>query len=146
MINWMVEVTHNFKCSDHTFFLAVTLMDRYCKNTVNTILTLEGDLHIMGVTCLFIASKFEDKNPLTLYQIVKGISHGKFTREEIKAYEIRILKCISYKVGSCPSLWHFLEIELQDKEDHIQHLICLFLAKLTCHDYHFTSIKPSILA
>lgn len=119
MINWMVEVTHNFKCSDHTFFLAVTLMDRYCKNSVSTTLTLEGDLHLMGVTCLFIASKFEDKNPLTLYQIVKAISHGKFTREDIKAYEIRILKCISYKVSSCLSVWHFLEIELQNTEDHI---------------------------
>ena len=29
MVDWMVEVLTAFKCSDQTFFLAVSLMDRY---------------------------------------------------------------------------------------------------------------------
>ena len=29
MIDWMIEVTDAFKCSDQTFFLAVGIMDRY---------------------------------------------------------------------------------------------------------------------
>jgi hypothetical protein len=29
MIDWMIEVLTNFKCEDQTFFLAVSLMDRY---------------------------------------------------------------------------------------------------------------------
>ncbi len=32
MIDWMIEVLTNFKCDDQTFFLAVSLLDRYFKN------------------------------------------------------------------------------------------------------------------
>jgi hypothetical protein len=33
MIDWMIEVLTNFKCDDQTFFLAVSLMDRFFKHT-----------------------------------------------------------------------------------------------------------------
>jgi len=33
MIDWMVEVLTNFKCDDLTFFIAVSLMDRFFKAT-----------------------------------------------------------------------------------------------------------------
>lgn len=29
MVDWMIEVTSNFKCSDQTFFLSVQYMDQY---------------------------------------------------------------------------------------------------------------------
>lgn len=29
MVDWMVEVMTAFKCAEQTFFLAITLMDRY---------------------------------------------------------------------------------------------------------------------
>lgn len=31
MIDWMIEVLTNFKCDDQTFFLSVSLIDRYFK-------------------------------------------------------------------------------------------------------------------
>ena len=31
MIDWMIEVLTNFKCDDLTFFIAVSLMDRFFK-------------------------------------------------------------------------------------------------------------------
>lgn len=36
MIDWMIEVLTNFKCDDLTFFLAVSLLDRYFKNKHST--------------------------------------------------------------------------------------------------------------
>ena len=32
MVDWMIEVLTNFKCEDQTFFLAISLLDRYLKN------------------------------------------------------------------------------------------------------------------
>lgn len=29
MVDWMIEVLTNFKCDDQTFFLGVSLLDRY---------------------------------------------------------------------------------------------------------------------
>lgn len=31
MVDWMIEVLTNFKCDDQTFFLSVSLLDRYFK-------------------------------------------------------------------------------------------------------------------
>jgi len=57
MIDWKIEVTMNFKCDDHTFFLSVSYMDQFfakCQALLHT-----DDLHIIGVTCMFMASKYE---------------------------------------------------------------------------------------
>jgi len=32
MVDWMIEVLTNFKCDDQTFFVAVSLLDRFLKN------------------------------------------------------------------------------------------------------------------
>ena len=53
MVDWMIEVLTNFKCEDQTFFLAISLLDRYLKNNVSP--QEVADLHLMGVTCMFIA-------------------------------------------------------------------------------------------
>ena len=29
MLDWMIEVTFSFKCSPRTYFLAVTIFDKY---------------------------------------------------------------------------------------------------------------------
>jgi len=58
MIDWMIEVLTNFKCEDQTFFLAANLLDRFLKNVKQP--QEIADLHLMGVTAMFIASKYED--------------------------------------------------------------------------------------
>lgn len=75
MIDWMIEVLTNFKCDDQTFFIAVSLLDRYfkgCKQRKQV-----GDLHITGVTCMFVASKFEDIFPLKMKTVYEKIAHQK---------------------------------------------------------------------
>ena len=151
MVNWMVEVTRNFKCCEETFFLAVSLMDRYTKKTTEQQLKLEEDLHLMGLTCMFVASKFEDRQPLTLHQLVKLIGHGKFTPAEVKAYEIRVLKALNYQLAAAPTVYYFLQALLNHPSLNKNKLrplqVAVFLAKLTCHDYHLsTNVKPAALA
>lgn len=58
MVDWMIEVLTNFKCDNQTFFLAVSLLDRFFRFSPYPVEIC--DLHIMGVTAMFIASKFED--------------------------------------------------------------------------------------
>ena len=73
MIDWMIEVLTNFKCDDQTFFIAVSLMDRYFKGCKN--IKLVGDLHLTGVTAMFVASKFEDIYPLKMKTVYEKIAH-----------------------------------------------------------------------
>lgn len=94
MVDWMIEVLTNFKCDDQTFFIAVSLMDRYFKDCPQR--KEVSDLHITGVTSMFIASKFEDIFPLKMKTVHEKIAHSKLQIEKIKELELDIMKVIKY--------------------------------------------------
>jgi len=71
----MIEVLTNFKCDDLTFFIAISLLDRYAKANTKTLEV--SDLHILGVTAMFVASKFEDIQPLKMKTVHEKIAHSK---------------------------------------------------------------------
>lgn len=59
MIDWMYEVLlMHYEQTEQVFFLSVQLMDRYFA-LVNHSLELK-ELKIIGITCMFIASKYEE--------------------------------------------------------------------------------------
>jgi len=92
MVDWMIEVLTNFKCDDQTFFLAVNLQDRYLKAVTDQ--KEVSDLHVTGVTCMFIGSKFEDIYPLKMKTIYEKIAHKKLEMQRIKDLELEIMKVI----------------------------------------------------
>jgi len=96
MVDWMIEVLTNFRCDDQTFFIAVSLMDRYFKFCAKP--KQVGDLHITGVTCMFLASKFEDIYPLKMKTVHEKIAHKKLDIQTIKELELDIMKSIDYKI------------------------------------------------
>jgi Cyclin, N-terminal domain len=102
MIDWMIEVLTNFKCDDQTFFLSVSLIDRYFK--LKPEIREVSDLHIIGVTCMFIASKYEDIYPLKMKMVYEKIAHKKLPVEKIKTLEMDILKTIKYRIPAPTSL------------------------------------------
>jgi hypothetical protein len=112
MIDWMIEVLTNFKCDDQTFFLAVSLIDRYLKGSENAPKEVQ-DLHSMGVTCMFVASKYEDIYPLKMKMVYEKIAHKKLPMEKIKSLEMDILKVIKYKIAA-PTALDFLKVYLKD--------------------------------
>lgn len=170
MIDWMIEVLTNFKCDDQTFFLAVSLLDRYFKGKTDT--REISDLHIIGVTTMFIASKYEDIYPLKMKMVYEKIAHRKLQIEDIKKLELDILKTIKFRIPA-PTVLDFLRIYLQevleighmgktsltaeekaniptssDTPEGMNHLIykmALYLAKMSMHDYELSGRKPSLV-
>jgi hypothetical protein len=170
MIDWMIEVLTNFKCDDQTFFLAVSLLDRYFKNKTDT--REISDLHIIGVTVMFIASKYEDIYPLKMRMVFEKIAHRKLAIDDIKGLELDILKSINYKIPA-PTVLDFLRVYLQevlgighmgktslsaeekaaiptssDTPAGLNHLIykmALYLGKMSMHDYELSGRKPSLV-
>jgi hypothetical protein len=96
MIDWMIEVLSNYKCEDNTFFLAVNILDRYFKYTCDTL--KPEDLHVIGICSMFLASKFYDVYPLKLKLIVEKVGHNKFSADEIKRMEEKIVKTLNYDI------------------------------------------------
>lgn len=87
MVDWMCEVLNiAFKntCCDQTLFLAVNLMDRYIQALEERGQVFKSsDLHLTGVTCMFIASKYEDVHPLLMKTVYLKIGHEKIPVNKI---------------------------------------------------------------
>lgn len=96
-------------CCDQTLFLAVSVMDRYVQA-----LEMRGevfkasDLHITGVSCMFIASKYHDIQPLLLKTVFNKIGHTKIPQGDILAMEMKILQTLGFKIGGAPTPLEFI--------------------------------------
>jgi hypothetical protein len=79
MVDWMCEVLNiafSNLCGDQTLFLAVSLMDRYIESRkASRIPFKNSELHLTGVTCMFMASKYEDVKPLLMKTVFNKIGH-----------------------------------------------------------------------
>ena len=193
MADWMIEVLSNYNCDDLTYFESINLMDRYFKECeYHKKILIPEDLHLIGVTSMFIASKYHDIRPLRLKTVQDKIAHGKLTCEEIKNKEDEISRFLNYSFG-LPTMWDFITIfieeifyvkynshQIQNKilldnyykeniddddefedDKNLEKLInklytknmlyllknvCIYLAKMNCHDYNLMQNKQSLLA
>lgn len=149
MVDWMVEVMTSFKCKDQTFFMAVSLMDRYLDKKVQR--KLISELHVIGVTAMFLGSKYEDILPLRMSTVVDKIAHRKLSMEVIRKYEDDILVTLDYYL-QVPTILEFLTRYIEEMEDMLKEekewvvKMSIYLAKLSVHDYTFCSIKGSKIA
>lgn len=75
MVDWMVEVCTSFSCSERTWFLAVTLFDKFIDMTKSKKVLKNADVHAIGVSCMYLASKYEDVYPFSSYIAYERISH-----------------------------------------------------------------------
>ena len=96
MVDWMIEVLTNFRCDHMTFFHAVSLMDRFFKHSDRALNI--NDLHLIGVTTMFVGSKFEDIYPLKMKTVQEKIAHSKLEIEDIKTQELELLRVLNYRL------------------------------------------------
>ena len=81
MVDWMVEVTTSFKCTQRTYFLAVALFDEYLRAQQGRKIMENSDVHAVGVAAMYLASKYEDIYPLHSRVVSEKISHNAFSQE-----------------------------------------------------------------
>ena len=97
MVQWMREVLKVFKSPLDCFYTAVTIMDRYLDEKKQSI-KLE-ELHEIGVTSIFIASKYTEIEPLTLDLMQRKASHGKITKKQILVREMDVLNTLKFRIS-----------------------------------------------
>jgi hypothetical protein len=126
-------------------------MDRYF-SMKKTEVQLE-DLHITGIVCIFIASKYEDIYHLDMKCIYRKIGHQKFSVKKIVEIECEILKTIGFRLGTC-TLIDFVESSLikieenSGRKNDIEFLkeVALHLGRMALHSYKLSEELPSHLA
>ena len=99
MIDWMIEVCTSFKFSNRTYFLAVAILDKYFIASHQYGKVLENkDVHPLGVTALYMASKYEDVFPLHSKIVAEKIAHFAISAENIVKKEREILQMFGFQL------------------------------------------------
>lgn len=142
LIDWINEVHHQFHLVPETFHLCVAIIDRYLQAEKNT---LRQHLQLVGVTSLFIASKYEELFPPAIGDFVY-ITDDTYTKNQMLEMEMKIMKALDFNLAR-PLPIHFLRrfSKAAGAEDS-HHAMSKYFLEMVSVEYAMTSYRPSEIA
>lgn len=94
LLDWLIEVCEVYKLHRETFYLTVEYLDRYLSRKENI---SKNQLQLIGITCLFIASKIEEIYPPKLHEFAY-VTDSACTEDDILAQEFLVLQTLSWNI------------------------------------------------
>lgn len=141
LTDWLIEVHHKFRLLPETLFLTVNLVDRFLSARVVSL----AKLQLVGLTCLFIAAKYEEVICPTVSNFL-FMADGGYTDEEILSAEKYVLTTLEFDL-SYPNPMHFLRrVSKAEGYDIQTRTLAKYLMEMSCVDHRFLSYPPSLLA
>ncbi|KAJ1626318.1 cyclin-like protein [Pavlovales sp. CCMP2436] len=145
LIDWLVEVAEEYRLVPETLYLAVNYIDRF----LQWVPVNRGKLQLVGVTCMLIASKYEEVNPPAVDEFVY-ISDNTYTREEILRMEAGILNKLDFVLTvSTPKVFlkrFFRVASVTANANDTTNILSQYLCELTLQEYGFLKYLPSTVA
>lgn len=86
LVEWIIDVHRKFRLMPETLYVTVFLIDHY----LSLQQIKKSQLHILGVTSLLIATKYEEIYPPELKDLLQ-VSENKFSRAEVLEMELDML-------------------------------------------------------
>lgn len=96
LMDWLIEVSEVYSLHRETFYLAQDFFDRFM-STQNHV--SKSMLQLIGVTCLFIASKLEEIYPPKINEFAY-VTDGACCEDDIIQMELIVLKALNWEL--CP--------------------------------------------
>lgn len=141
LVDWLLEVHTRFRLLPETLFLAVNIIDRFLSAKVVQL----DRLQLVGVTAMFIASKYEEVLSPHV-QNFRHVADDGFTEDEILSAERFVLAALNYDL-SYPNPMNFLRrISKADNYDIQTRTLGKYLLEISCLDHRFIAHPPSQVA
>ncbi|CAN8320794.1 unnamed protein product [Cochlearia groenlandica] len=159
LVDWLVEVSQEYKLLPETLYLTVSYIDRYL--SLKTF--KKQKLQLLGVSAMLIASKYEEISPPKVEDFCY-ITDNTFTKQDVVKMEADILLTLQFELGR-PTISSFIRLafSLQNKMRFayntcmghcpnfcVSHLklepLSCYLAELSILDYKAVKFVPSMLA
>jgi len=143
LFNWLFYVKKQFTLLSETLMLTFRLI----KLTIKSVSDIDKDnMQLVGVTCIFIAAKYEENIPPLITDLV-AVSAGKLTTDCILKMERVILKHISFSNFGLPCAFNYLRqfrYYLSTNDEVYQFAKCLCDVSNLVHELE--NEKPSVIA
>ena len=141
LVDWLLDVQHNWNLSIYTLYLAINILDRYLeRNSIEM-----KKFQLIGITCLLIASKIEDIQAPTIADCSE-VTNEAYTINEVVEMERHLLETFNYIVRA-PTALPFLNRFLQIcKAPKTIRKTASFYSEAALHEYKMLQYKPSLVA
>ncbi|XP_062203538.1 cyclin-A2-1-like isoform X2 [Phragmites australis] len=146
LIDWLVEVSEEYKLVPDTLYLTVNLIDRFLSQTCIE----RQKLQLLGITSMLIASKYEEICAPSVEEFC-NITDKTYAKAEVIKMECRVLNDLGFHL-SVPTpktfLRRFLRAAQASCKAPLTTLVHLanYLVELTLIDYTFLKFLPSVVA
>ena len=152
-INLFISFQHELILKQETLYLTINIFDRYIQK-LNSQRIIAEDINKIAVTCLFIASKYEEIYPPYLKEFLQ-IFKLKYIKREIILTELDILSALDFEILTVyPILFLkkfcLYDIESLNKKEKEDLDLCFngaqFFLELCLIEPKFCELKPSLQA
>lgn len=142
LIDWINEVHHQFHLVPETFHMCVAIIDRYLQAIKST---SRQHLQMVGVTALFVASKYEELFPPAIGDFIY-ITDDTYTKNQLLDMEIKIMKALDFNL-SRPLPIHFLRrFSKAASAEDCHHAMSKYFLELVTTEYSMAHYRPSEIA
>ncbi|KAI4493666.1 hypothetical protein M0804_001842 [Polistes exclamans] len=142
LVDWLVEVHQQFHLMQETLYLTVSIIDRFLQSyqTID-----RKRLQLVGVTAMFIASKYEEMYSPDVTDFVY-ITDNAYTKSEILKMELVIIKTLDFSFGR-PLPLHFLRrYSKAGKALPLHHTMAKYFLEQCLVHYEMCHYSPSLIA
>lgn len=102
LIDWLVEVSEEYKLDTETLYLSVSYLDRFLSHMA----VVRNKLQLVGTAAMYIASKYEEIYPPDVGEFV-FLTDDSYTKAQVLRMEQVILKILSFDLCT-PTAYVFI--------------------------------------
>ncbi|XP_053684479.1 G2/mitotic-specific cyclin-A [Sabethes cyaneus] len=142
LVNWLVEVSEEYRLQSETLCLAISYIDRF----LSYMSVVRGKLQLVGTAAMFIAAKYEEIYPPDVGEFVY-ITDDTYTKTQVLRMEQLILKVLGFDL-SVPTTLVFTTVYcvMNDVPDKVKYM-CMYLCELSLLDADpYLTYLPSQIA
>ncbi|CAN4097917.1 unnamed protein product [Withania somnifera] len=146
LIDWLVEVSEEYRLVPDTLYLTVHLIDRFLSENYIE----KQKLQLLGVTCMLIASKYEEICAPRVEEFC-FITDNTYAKEEVIKMESLVLNFLGFQLAA-PTTKKFLRRFVQAAQASYEvpsvelEFMANYLSELTLAEYGFLKFLPSLTA
>ncbi|KAJ9473920.1 G2/mitotic-specific cyclin-2 [Pseudozyma hubeiensis] len=141
LVDWLVDVHAKFRLLPETLYLAVNIIDRFLSRRTISL----SKLQLVGVTAMFIASKYEEVMCPSI-QNFYYLADGGYTDVEILKAERYVLKVLDFSMSYANPMNFLRRISKADNYDIQTRTVAKYFMEISLLDYRLMEHPPSLVA
>ncbi|KAG8691561.1 G2/mitotic-specific cyclin [Ceratobasidium sp. 395] len=141
LMDWLIQVHSRFRLLPETLFLATNIIDRFLSLRIVSLIKLQ----LVGITSLFVASKYEEIMAPSVQNFLK-VSDSGYTEQEILQAEKYILRTLGWDLSYPNPMSWLRRASKADAYDVQTRTMAKFLVEVSIVEERLIKCPPSLLS